>query len=213
MKTTPILLTITICSFAIAGCAENPAEGVAEATVEEASSETATPTAPAGAGAKKYTFAEASTVSFTGSKVTGSHDGGFKKFDGYFTVAGDQLSGTDHKVVIDMTSTWADHPKLEGHLKGADFFDVETYPTSTFALTSIEKGEGDNHTIKGELTLRGATKGISFPATITGDASGFNLKAEFFIKRFDFGIQDPGKADDLIRDEVGIKLDLTANPG
>ncbi len=214
-RTLPIyLFALTLASCALlSSCAKNPADDVAAAEVTEpAAGETAATQAPSPVEGKKYRFTEDSTVGFVGSKVTGSHEGGFRKFDGYFTVAGDRLVGNDHKVVIDMGSTWADHPKLEGHLKAPDFFDVEKFPESAFDLNSIKKGEGDNYTLSGDLTLHGVTKSISFPATISGDANQFHLAAEFAINRFDFEIVYPGKTDDLIRKEVVIKLDLKAVP-
>ena len=59
----------------------------------------------------------------------------------------------------------------------------------------------------GDLTIRGTKKSISFPAKIALDGS-FSLNAEFSINRKDFGIVYDGKADDLIRDGVVLKLAL-----
>ncbi len=56
------------------------------------------------------------------------------------------------------------------------------------------------------------TKQIKFPATIQVEGDRVTVQAEFFIQRFDFDIVYPGKADDLIRDEVVIKIDLVAVP-
>lgn len=114
------------------------------------------------------------------------------------------------KIEIDMESTWSDNGKLTGHLKNADFFDVPTFPTSSFALTSIEES-ADGHNITGDLTLHGVTKSISFAAKVGVSDSQVTLSAEFFIKRYDFDIVYKGKVDDLIRDEVVIKLDVKAD--
>ena len=69
---------------------------------------------------------------------------------------------------------------------------------------------GATHTITGNLTLRGVTKTISFPANVTVAANAVTAKAEFALPRLQFGIAYAGKADDLIRDNVIIKLDVTA---
>lgn len=66
--------------------------------------------------------------------------------------------------------------------------------------------------VTGNLTLHGETKSITFPADIQISDDQVKVAAEFFIKRFDFGIQYPGRANDLIRDEVVIRLDITAVP-
>jgi polyisoprenoid-binding protein YceI len=204
-------LTLLALAVTLSSCAKNPADDVAKATVEDPNASSSSPAKPS-AEARKFVFIEPSTIGFTGSKVTGSHSGGFKKFTGHVTVAGDELAAGDHLVVIDMESTWADHPKLEMHLKSADFFDIETYPETTFNLNSAKKGEGSNYTFSGELTLRGTTKAITFPGSVTTQDEGFHLEAEFSINRKDFNIRYPGKKDDLIRDEVVIALDLLAAP-
>jgi len=110
-----------------------------------------------------------------------------------------------------MESTWSDSDRLTGHLKNADFFDVPTFPTSTFVTTDIKKGT-NGYDVTGNLTLHGETKSITFPADIQISDDQVKVSAEFFIKRFDFGIQYPGRANDLIRDEVVIRLDITAVP-
>ena len=102
--------------------------------------------------------------------------------------------------------------KLEGHLKSADFFDVERFPTATFRSTNIKAAVqgAATHTIKGDLTLHGITRRIAFPATLIvrgGEVSGM---AEFSINRKDFGITYAGKADDLIREGVVLQINVRA---
>ncbi|MFO0910662.1 MAG: YceI family protein [Isosphaeraceae bacterium] len=154
-----------------------------------------------------------SKVEFVGSKVTGNHAGGFKMFSGFAALSEDLKSLETVSVTIDMKSTWSDNDKLTEHLKNADFFDVTKFPESTFRSTEIKAGgeKGASHTLTGNLTLHGVTKSISVPATITLSDQGAKLASEFAINRKDFGISYPGKADDLIRDDVLIKLELTAN--
>ena len=72
--------------------------------------------------------------------------------------------------------------------------------------------QGDGYEVTGNLELHGVTKSITFPATIVVEDGRITAEAEFFIRRTDFGILYPGKPDDLIRDEVVIRLDLIALP-
>ena len=80
------------------------------------------------------------------------------------------------------------------------------------AQSEIKPGseKGATHTVTGNLTLHGVTKSISFPAKVTVNESGLELTSEFALNRKDFGINYPGKANDLIRDEVVIKLAVKA---
>jgi polyisoprenoid-binding protein YceI len=197
---------------------EAPATDAATAPASPSATETTTATATATAPASAATpsartvaiSSEGSKIGFIGSKVTGSHNGGFKAFSGTAELTPDATGLARVNVVIDMDSTWADNQKLTGHLKSPDFFDVVKFPKAEFVSTEIATGGagGASHTITGNLTLHGVTKSISFPATIAVSGDDLTIASEFAINRKDFGIAYPGKQDDLIRDEVVIKLDI-----
>lgn len=182
----------------LAGCA-NPADETESAKVNEA-----VQAVEAVAEAAAYAISPESTISFVGSKVTGSHEGGFKAYDGTIAVAGGKIVPPS-AITIDMNSLWSDSNRLTGHLKNEDFFDVANIPTSRFEVTSFNGSE-----LTGNLTLHGVTKSITFTPEVMVSDSEVRLKAEFDIMRFDFGIVYKGKADDLIRDEVVIRLDVVA---
>lgn len=207
MKIDYLAFPAAILAMALVSC-ENPADKTATADVKGAVAKMED-----NAAGTKYVFTPDSKIGFTGSKVTGKHEGGFKAFTGHFTVKDGAPVGTDHKVEIDMSSTFSDAEKLTGHLKSPDFFDVEKYPKTTFDVTEIKKSSDTAYTVSGNFKLHGVEKNISFPATVSQNGDAVNIKAEFDINRKDFGIVYAGKADDLIRDEVVIRLDLTAKPG
>ena len=154
-----------------------------------------------------------SQIEFVGSKVTGKHDGGFKAFTGTIDLVNNKPEESKVSVDIDATSIYSDNDTLTGHLKSADFFEVEKYPKATFVSTKIvpdaAKGAG-NYTITGDFNLHGQTKSITYPAKITVSGTDVLVESEFSINRKDFGIAYAGKADDLIRDDVVIKLNLKA---
>jgi polyisoprenoid-binding protein YceI len=198
------VLSVIFLVPALLACA-NPADNVPSAGV--AAPARALPVAQG----EVFEIAEGSTLSFVGSKVTGSHDGGFHGFGGKITmVDGDPLKSTV-ELSIDTTTLWADNERLTGHLKSPDFFDVETHPSATFTSTAIEP-DGEGYKITGNLDLHGVKKSITFPAQISSEAGKVTAQAEFSIMRFEFDIVYPGKPDDLIRDEVVIKLDIVAHP-
>lgn len=221
-------LGLLVFAFCAAGCAKNPADSVPSAQVQTPSSpnavaqspdvsstavptptESGTPGQLAAVEGTVYDFAEGTEVGFVGSKITGSHTGGFKKVQGAVTVPGDDLQKSVVELTIDMDSMYSDDEKLTGHLKNEDFFDVPKFPQSTFKSTSVTQ-EGDGFTVTGDLTMHGVTKSISFPAKIAVEGDTLKTTAEFSINRKDFGVAYAGKPDDLIRDEVVIKFDITA---
>ena len=206
---THLFASLLIASAAtwMTGCS-NPADDVVEADVTQAKQTQSVVDAPG----TTYTISADSTIEFTGSKITGSHSGGFNTFTGSFQIENGAILATGTSFEIDMDSTWSDNQKLTGHLKSPDFFDVAAFPSSTFEATAIEKSE-KGFNVTGNFNLHGVSKSITFPATINVTASGLTMNAEFFIKRNDFNIIYPGKPNDLIRNEIVIRLDLKASPG
>ena len=160
-----------------------------------------------------------STIGWVGAKVTGDHTGEFKTFDGKMMVG---ENGGLEKVTftIDTSSLTSDDDKLTGHLKSPDFLDVGKYPKASFESTEIKEGSAEKmedgtaytHTVTGNLDLHGVTKSITFPAVIKMEGDKLMAMSDFTINRFDFGIEYKGKADDLIKKEVLLKLRLEA-PG
>ena len=150
-----------------------------------------------------------SSIAFVGAKLTGDHKGDFKTFTGEATVAGTTPKSV--KFSIDMSSVTSDADDLTTHLKSPDFFAVEQFPKAEFTSTSlVAKADGAaNYEVTGDLDLHGVKKSIVFPANITVDERGAKGTAEFKINRKDFKIEYPGKPDDLIKDEVLLKISLT----
>ncbi|MER2565286.1 MAG: YceI family protein [Myxococcaceae bacterium] len=203
---------LILCIVALAGCPD-PAKDKSKATVAPATKTTAAALAdlPPLANATAFTFSnDGSTVAFTGAKVTGKHEGGFKAFKGALEVVENDLTKSRVRVDLEMGSVFSDSEKLTGHLKSPDFFGVEQFPVTRFVSTSLKKAEGARYDVTGDLTLHGVTKSISFPADITLTDAGADVTAEFALNRKDFGIVYPGKPDDLIADNVLLKLSVHA---
>lgn len=205
LRTSSSLSLILLGLLVLAACA-NPAADKPEAVVEEPAPET-----EAAAEGQRFVLAEGSTLSFVASKVTRSHDGGFNSFEGEIVLVDGDPTRSTVEILIDTTSLWTDEDRLTGHLKSADFFDVENHATASFRSTSLVAA-GDGYSMTGNLDLHGVKKSITFPATIEVGDGTIHVLAEFVIQRFDFGIEYKGMADDLIRDEVVIRFDLTAIP-
>lgn len=146
-----------------------------------------------------------SKLEFVGAKVTRKHPGSFGGFRGTILLEdGNPLKGSV-KLEIDMPTLSVDEPKLTGHLKTADFFDVAKFPKTTFVSSSVQAAAGA-YSVTGNLNLHGVSKSITFPAAIKVSGDFIDAYSEFAINRKDFGIVYPGAPDDLIKDDVLIKL-------
>ena len=167
---------------------------------------------PAVAQGQKYQITpQNSKISFVGSKVTGKHDGSFGDFTGQIDYAGSP-ENSRVSITIKTDSIATDTPDLTKHLKTADFFDVAKHPETTFVSTAIKPGgeKGATHTVTGNLTMHGVTKAITFPATINVTPDTASVDSSFSINRKDFGINYAGAADNLIRDDVVLTLNVRA---
>jgi polyisoprenoid-binding protein YceI len=201
-----IVILIALLTF---GCA-NPAANKPKASVANAAPESSS-TKPAD-GEWLVISPENSKVEFVAAKVTRSHNGSFKQFGGGINLVGNSVQDSRVTIDIETNSVVTDEDALTKHLQTPDFFDVAKYPKATFTSTKIEQSNagGATHNVTGNFDLHGIKKSITFPATITVAPDSVSVNAEFSINRQDFGLVYPGKADDLIRDGVVIKLTVKA---
>jgi len=190
-------------------CDNDPGKGKAQAVVGAPVASVAPATA---AGSSTYPFDnETSKIEFVGAKVTRKHPGSFGGFTGAITLVDGDPKKSSVKVDIDTRTLGVDEPKLTNHLKTPDFFDVQKFPKATFTSTSIQSaGSADAFAVTGNLELHGVSKSITFPAAIKVNPNAVDAYAEFAINRKDFGIVYPGMPDDIIKDDVLIKLSIHA---
>jgi polyisoprenoid-binding protein YceI len=146
------------------------------------------------------------------SKVRGN----FEKFDGAIVVAEDGTPSVTAQIAVDSIHTG--NEQRDAHIKSADFFEVDKYPTATFRSTAV-KADGDDYVLDGEFTLKGVTKPITVklqfngvnPGMGHGEVAGF--EASVTLNRKDFGIDidmplETGGT--VVGEKVTITLDIEA---
>jgi polyisoprenoid-binding protein YceI len=146
-------------------------------------------------------------------------EGRFKDFDGVVRYDADDItkSSVDFTAKIESIDTGVE--ARDKHLRTADFFDATTHPSMTFKSTRVERKGKDKYVLHGDFTLKGVTKQVALPFTITGaikDNRGntrFGIIAETKINRRDYGItwgkpMENGGLD--VGNEVTIQLQLEA---
>jgi len=162
-------------------------------------------------------------IFWKGSKPGGEHNGIIRiKEGGKYLVNDGELVGGEF--VIDMSSIVnldladaAMNAKLVNHLKSADFFNVDSFPEAKFVIASVEPLDavpGFSHTIKGNLTMKGITKGISFNAKVSVvDGNVTATSEEFVIDRTQWNVNYGSKSifkeltDKFINDEFSLKIE------
>ncbi|MEJ7560249.1 MAG: YceI family protein [Pedobacter sp.] len=159
---------------------------------------------------------EKSTLTWVGKKLTGSHTGSIGLQSGNLSFNGKKLIGGNFAINMATIKDADKSDRLEGHLKADDFFGVDKFATSTFAVKKVTPGTGNNVTVAGDLTIKGITNAISFPATVVWNSDGsVTATAEkIIVDRTKYGIKFrskgmfPDVGDKMIYDEfeLGIKL-------
>ncbi len=168
-----------------------------------------------------------SKIIWIGTKVNGRHTGSIRLKQGVVGVSNGIIKGGNF--VIDVASLInedlpaKEKAKIEHHLKSTDFFDVANHPSAIFEISKTDKFDrttttsvlpGATHIVSGNLTLKGVTKNVTFPAKINIDDKNLTIKADFNINRTDWGMNYKGAnnpQDWLINKNVNLKLIINAS--
>jgi polyisoprenoid-binding protein YceI len=147
------------------------------------------------------------------SKVRGR----FTNFSGRIVTGADPLDSSV-TAEIDLTSIDTGNAQRDAHIRSADFFEVETYPTMTYRSTGIRR-DSDGYVVDGQLTLKDVTKDVPLrlelggfgPDAYGGTRVGFTATTE--INRREFGVNfnaalETGGA--VVADRVTIQLEIEA---
>jgi polyisoprenoid-binding protein YceI len=221
-------------SLVFTSCSQAPKSD--EAKVQDS----AAVTAPASTALTFSVDTTASKISWIGTKPTGKHNGTFSVATGTLSAENGALTGGSFEIniaslkVLDLTDA-KKNADLAGHLKSKDFFEAEKFPTAKFEISAVApyqaaadssakeenslKIADPTHLISGNLTLKGVTKNITFPAKVTVDAAGVTAVANFNIDRTQWAIvynaEGPGSVKDKVihnKVNLGIELKATAAP-
>ena len=147
-----------------------------------------------------------------------SHNGIVKMKSGNVILKGNNIVGGTF--LLDMTSINSEdltgdyQAKLNSHLKTGDFFETEKYPTASYTITSVINNNDKMYPylVKGNLTAKGVTKPVNFPALIGINKGLLTLKSnKFSFNRQDFGIAYQSTMKDVfVKDEVDMQISLEA---
>jgi polyisoprenoid-binding protein YceI len=165
---------------------------------------------------------DATTIKWTGKKLTGTHWGSVKVKEGMLLVNhGRLVSG---KIVMDMTSITVDdikdkgsNEKLLSHLKNDDFFSVDKHPTATITITRVYPNPEGGHMLSCNFEIKGISNRVEVPAKLSfsGDAmtgtANFKIDRTLWDIRYKSGKIFPDLGDKAISDDVEFEVALTAS--
>ncbi len=163
-----------------------------------------------------------STINWTAKKVTGQHHGKVPITSASLDYQNGRILGGTFE--MDMTNLTVEdltdagmNKKLTDHLKSDDFFSVEKHNTSNFKITDAKTSNGKDYVLTGDLTIKGITKPVSFPATVAVNAGKITATGKLTFDRthydikFRSGSYFENLADKLIYDDVELDVKLVAS--
>ncbi|WP_207534976.1 YceI family protein [Desertivirga arenae] len=160
-----------------------------------------------------------SSIEWIAGKVAGEHRGLVKLSNGSLIMDNTNLKGGSFTIdmksmtVTDLKGSSAQN--LLGHLRGEDFFAIEKFPASSFTITKVTQNAPDKATITGNLTIKGITNSISFPASLKKQKNGLTaLARDVKVDRTKYDIRYRSKSffgdigDKAIDDEFILNINL-----
>ena len=94
----------------------------------------------------------------------------FTEYDATVMYDAENPSASSLEITLPVDALDSGVPAFNDHLKSADFFEAETYPTASFTATSIESTGADTATMTGDLTIKDITAPVTFDVTLVGEA-------------------------------------------
>lgn len=147
--------------------------------------------------------------------------GRFSDFAGTIWLDGDAPDRSAVEFTIQAASIDTNQKDRDAHLRSADFFEVEKFPTLTFRSTSIARKSDETYVVTGEFTIRDVTRSIDVPVTFLGKARDpwgnerIAFEAEYTLNRKDYGLMWNAALETggfLVGDDVKISLSVQAVP-
>ncbi len=150
--------------------------------------------------------------------------GVFKQFDGTIVFDEQNPAAISVNATADAKSIWTDNERRDNHLRSADFFAADSFPTLSFKSTKVTAAGKNKYKVAGDLTLRGVTRPVVFDAEYLGSGAvgaggqAWGTKAGFtattVINRKDFGINWNKVLDNggmMLSDDVTLELNIEGN--
>jgi len=179
-------------------------------------------TATATATKTTYTIDKAhSEVTFQVRHLLTRVRGRFSEFNGTIVYDEQEAEDSSVNVTVQAASIDTNERDRDAHLRSADFFEVEKYPTLTFRSRGITRNGTAGYALAGDLTIHGVTRPVTFEASVLGKAKDpwgnerVAFEANATINRKDYGLNWNAALETggfLVGDEVKITLSVQAVP-
>jgi polyisoprenoid-binding protein YceI len=151
-----------------------------------------------------------SEIAFTSRQMGVPVDGKFRKFDAQ--IAFDPKKPETAKIAmnVDLASASLGAPEFDAEMGKPEWFSTKQFPQATFQSTGVKPAGGNKFDVSGKLGIKGSTRDVVVPVTLTQSGGNTTATGAFVIKRLDFRIGDGDWKDtSMVANDVQVKFKLT----
>jgi polyisoprenoid-binding protein YceI len=154
-----------------------------------------------------------STLGFTAQQGDEKFSGGFKQFNSSINFSADDLAHSSISTTVMMGSAFAGTAERDDALPGSNWFNISAFPQAQFVTKSIKAVSPDHYLAEATLTIRGMSKDVQLPFTLTTEKGKTHAVGAVTIQRNDYQVgQGEFSSDGWIKFPVTITVDLWASP-
>jgi polyisoprenoid-binding protein YceI len=158
--------------------------------------------------------ADKSTIQFAYKQMGVAMDGKFRKFAAQLNFDPAKPAAAKAIIDVDLASIDTGSTEVDQEVVGKQWFNAKAYPTARFVSDNVKPLGGNRYEATGKLTMKGRTKDIVAPLTLTAQGKQGAFDGVFSFKRSDFAIgEGEWSAFDLVANDIQIKFHILANPG
>ncbi|MGV3578405.1 YceI family protein [Brevundimonas sp.] len=155
---------------------------------------------------------DASTITMRVGTPVGARTGRFTRWNGDIRFDPDRPETAEVEIEVDSASLRMEDARLTATAVGAGFLDSGRYPRIAFRLTGLDRAGGNRFTARADITMKGVTRPVRFPATLRSDGQTAQMTGGFSLDRAAFGIGTRGPWNGLIGQQVRVDVSLATRP-
>jgi len=162
------------------------------------------------ASAQQKLLPAQSEIAFTSRQMGVPVDGKFKKFDAQVAFDPKKTDAAKIAFTVDLTSVSLGATETEAEVVKPDWFNTKAYPQATFQSTAVKAMGGGKFEVAGKLAIKGASKDVVVPVTLSQAGATTTATGAFTIKRLDYNIGDGDWKDtSMVANDVQVKFKLS----
>ncbi len=153
-----------------------------------------------------------SNLAFTYQQMGVKMDGRFRKFSAQLAFDPAKPAAAKASFEVDLAGIDTGSGESDQEVAGKAWFNTKAFPSARFVTTAVKPVGGNRYDVSGQLSIKGKTQDVSFPATFTSQGKSAVFEGAFTLRRADFSIGEGSWAKfDIVANDVLVKFSIAAS--